>query len=229
MKVKQKIKGAVSGVFNTLSGKNGKGCLSAVWDFDLMKKLISLVLALVFFAATQAQAADQYIYDPLHTQIFFSESHGGFSNSKGRFLKFSGGFTFDQAKPEATQANITIDVNSLDMASADWEKHMKSADFFNVQKFPMMAFKSTKVVKTGDKTADLTGDFTLLGVTKPVTLHVVLNKVGIFPMNNDYKTGFSLTGTLKRSDFGMKGFIPMIGDDVALDIQVEGVRQDFSK
>ena len=195
-----------------------------------MKKIISLLLALFLMLPAAARAAqDRYIYDPVHTQIMFSISHLGFSHSHGKFNKFAGGFVFDQEKPETSAANIAIDTNSLDMDSAAWEEHLKGPDFFNVQKFPSMAFKSTKVVKTGDKTADVTGDFTLLGVTKPVTLHVIFNKADVFPMNKDYKAGFSITGTLKRSDFGMSSFLPMVGDDVSLIIEVEGIRQDFDK
>lgn len=193
-----------------------------------MKNIITLAFATLLFSSTQARAApEKYIYDPLHTQILFSVNHLGYSNSTGKFNKFSGGFTFDQEKPETSQAEITIDVNSIDMDSDAWEKHLKSPDFFNTEKFPTITFKSTKVVKTGEKTADMTGDMTLLGVTKPVTLNVTFNKAATFPMNKNYVAGFSLSGKLKRSDFGMTGSLPMVGDDVTLSIQVEGIRQDF--
>jgi polyisoprenoid-binding protein YceI len=194
-----------------------------------MRKLFSLAFVLALFLPTAAKAAaDKYVYDPVHTQIMFSVSHLGFSFPHGKFNKFSGGFTFDQENPEAAQADITIDTDSLDMDSADWEKHLKSPDFFNVEKFPAMRFKSTKVVKTGEKTADVTGDFTLLGVTKPVTLHVAFNKAGVHAFNKNHIAGFSLSGTLKRSDFGMTYALPLVGDDVNLIIQVEGIRQDFT-
>jgi polyisoprenoid-binding protein YceI len=195
-----------------------------------MRKLFFIVFILsVFIPATARAAADKYIYDPAHTQIMFSISHLGFSFPHGRFNKFSGSFTFDQENPEVSQAEITIDVDGLDMASAEWDKHLKSPDFFNAEKFPTMTFKSTKVVKTGDKTSDLTGDFTLLGVTRPVTLQVTFNKADTFPMNKNYVAGFSLSGALKRSDFNMTHALPMVGDDVSLIIQVEGIRQDFEK
>ncbi len=195
-----------------------------------MKKLISLASALVFFAATQAQAAaDKYTYDTLHTQILFSVNHMGFTYSHGRFNKFDGGFILDEQKPEASSANITIDVNSLDMASAVWNDHVKEK-FLEPAKYPTISFKSTGIKRTGDKTATMTGDLTMHGVTKPVTLNVALNKIGLNPMIKSQKdAGFSITGSLKRSDFGMTAFIPMVGDEIALDIQVDGVRQDFNK
>ena len=194
-----------------------------------MKKLFFIAFILSVFIPAPAQAAaDKYIYDPVHTQIVFSASHLGFSFSQGKFNKFSGGFTFDQEKPETSQAEIIIDAGSLDMDSADWEKHLKSADFFNVEKFPVMNFKSTRVVKTGDKTADVTGDFTLLGVTKPVTLKASFNKAGVHPFKKNYIAGFTLAGTLQRSDFGMTYGLPGISDEVRLAISVEGIRQDFT-
>lgn len=196
-----------------------------------MKKIFSFLFAALVLWSTTAQAADthKFAYDPAHTQVMFSVSHLGYSFSHGRFTKFSGGFAFDEAQPEKSVADMTIETNSLVMDSEAWEKHLKNEDFFNVEKFPTMAFKTTKVVKTGDKTAQVTGDFTLLGVTKPITLEVTLNNSGIHPYSKSYAAGFSATGTIKRSDFGMEYGLPGVGDDVSLNIQVEGIRQDAEK
>ena len=201
-----------------------------------MKKLIARKLiatammftSLAFIAPAHAASADQYQYtlDPVHTQIMFNIDHLGFSQSHGRFTKFSGGFHFDEDAPEKSSVNVTIDTNSIFMNSSEWENHLKNADFFNVTAFPQMTFKSTSVAKTSDRTATVTGDLTLLGVTKPVVLDVIFNKAGIHPYNKNYISGFSVKGSLKRSDFGMNFGLPGIGDDVNLDIEVEGVRQD---
>ena len=192
----------------------------------MMKKLISLAFALVLLAAAPAQASqDKYIFDPVHTQIGFSVSHVGFSNSHGRFGKFSGSFIFDQSSPEASQAKITIFTHSLDMGDDDWSGHVKGPNYLNTEQFPTITFQSTRVSVTGGRSADLTGDLTILGVTKPVTLRVIFNKAGNFPGSEEYKAGFSLTGSLKRSDFGMTAYIPMVGDEITLSIQVEGFRQ----
>jgi polyisoprenoid-binding protein YceI len=193
-----------------------------------MKKFFAFAFVAFLVVSAQAQAAVQkYIYDPVHTQIFFSVDHLGFSHPSGRFTKFSGGFTFDNEKPEASVVEVVIETPSINMNDAAWDKHLKSADFFNVEKFPTMTFKSTKVEKTGEKTGKLTGDLTLLGVTKPVTLDVTYNKSGIHPYSKNYIAGFSATALLKRSDFGMVFALPVVGDDVTLNIQVEGIRQDF--
>jgi polyisoprenoid-binding protein YceI len=196
-----------------------------------MKKLLPLLFAALVFVTASAQAADtpKFTYDPAHTQVMFSVSHLGFSFSHGRFTKFMGGFSFDENQPEQSAADMTIETGSLVMDSAEWEQHLKGADFFNTEKFPTMTFKTTKVEKTGDKTAKVTGDFTLLGVTKPITLDVTFNNAGIHPYSKSYVAGFSATGTIKRSDFGMSYGLPGVGDDVSLNIQVEGTRQDFEK
>lgn len=195
-----------------------------------MKKILSLLLAVAFLSSSPAiAAADKFKFDTAHTQVMFSVSHMGFSFSHGRFLKFDGSFTFDEEKPETSTVEMTIDTTGIDMGLKAWDDHLKGADFFNVEKFPSMTFKTTKVEKTGEKTGKVTGDLTLLGVTKPVTLDVTYNGSGIHPYSKSYVAGFSGVGTLKRSDFGMTYGLPGVGDDVTLKIEVEGVRQDFTE
>jgi polyisoprenoid-binding protein YceI len=192
-----------------------------------MKKLIFPLLALSLLAVSPAQAALQkYNYDTAHTQVHFKISHLGFSFSHGRFLDFTGYFMFDPEKPETSSAEMVINTASIFMGTEAWDKHLKNADFFNVEKFPTMIFKSSKVERTGDKTANLTGDLTILGVTKPVTLAVTFNGAGEHPMSKKAAAGFTATGTLKRSDFGMTYGIPNVGDDVSLMIEVEGTAED---
>jgi polyisoprenoid-binding protein YceI len=189
-----------------------------------MKKLALIAAALALFAAAPAEAAPvKYTYDKLHSQILFSVDHMGFTRSHGRFNKFDGTFMLDEQNPEGSSAEITIDTNSVDMADATWDEHVKEK-FLETAKFPAMSFRSTKIVRTGEKTATMTGDLTLHGVTKPVTLDVVLNQIGPHPMAKERRdAGFTLTGKLKRSDFGMSGAIPLVGDDVALTIEVHGM------
>ncbi len=176
--------------------------------------------------AGKKSAADSYAFDKVHTQIMFSVSHLGFSFSTGSFTAFDGGFTFDEAKPENSSVNVTIDTDSISLHDDKWEEHMKSEDFFNVAVFPTMTFKSTLAEKTGDNTARLTGDLTLLGVTRPVTLDVIFNKAAVHPYSKQYVAGFSATGTLKRSDFGMVYGLPGIGDEVNITLEVEGIRHE---
>jgi polyisoprenoid-binding protein YceI len=180
-----------------------------------MKKLVSLAIASLVFTVATAQAAETYTYDPLHTQVLFSINHMDYTNVHGRFDKFSGSFTLDEQKPENTTANITIDLNSIDLGDNTWNEHTKEK-LLETSKGPTASFKSTSVKRTG--------------VTKPVTLNVTLNKVGTNPMMQSRKdAGFTVTGTIKRSDFGLGAFIPMVGDEVALDIEVDGTHEDTSK
>lgn len=190
-----------------------------------MKKfLTALTLTAALGLSAPAVAADAFTFDIPHTQVMFSVSHLGFSHSHGKFLAFSGGYTFDEAAPEKSTIDVTIDTTSLNMDDAKWDEHLKAADFFNVEKFPTMTFKSTAVEKTGDNIGKVTGDLTLLGVTKPVTLDVTFNKGGVHPYSKKYVTGFSATGTLNRSDFGMTYGLPGVGDEVKIMIEVEGVK-----
>ncbi|TAL26851.1 MAG: polyisoprenoid-binding protein [Alphaproteobacteria bacterium] len=194
-----------------------------------MKRFASLFVAaaLSLSSIAYAKGSEKYIFDPAHTQILFSVNHLGFSYPHGRFNKFSGGFTFDLAHPEKSRVDITVDTNSIDMASEDWNRMMKGDNFFNVKKFPAMTFKSAKIETTGKNTGKVIGDLAILGVTKPVTLDVTYNKSGIHPYNKNYVAGFSATTKINRTDFGMTWGLPGIGEEVTVDIQVEGIRQDF--
>lgn len=177
-------------------------------------------------AAASTASAPRYTFDKAHTQIFFTVNHAGFSNSSGKFLEFDGGFNLDKQKPENSSVDVVIKTASINMDDTPWDDHLKGKDFFNVEKFPEMTFKSTKVELTGEKTANVTGDLTILGVTKPITLAVILNKAEVHPYIGKEAAGFSITGSLKRSDFGMTYGLPAVGDDVQLRIEVEGVVAD---
>ncbi|MGE4313423.1 MAG: YceI family protein [Pseudobdellovibrionaceae bacterium] len=188
--------------------------------------LRTLAVAGLLLAATGTGAAyaesQKYTLEMPHTQVLFAVDHMGFTKSYGQFLKFDGGFTFDESDPEAATIDVTIDTNSLEMDDEKWNEHLKNADFFNVEKFPSMHFVSTKIEKTGERTGIVTGDLTLLGVTKPVTLNVTFNKKGPHPMKELTVAGFSAKGELKRSDFGMGYGIPMVGDTVDIILEVHG-------
>lgn len=181
--------------------------------------------ALVLFPGAARAGLEQYSFDKAHTQIFFTVNHLGFSNSTGSFLEFDGGFAFDRTAPEKSSVNVTIETDSVEMNDEKWNDHLKNEDFFNVGKFSSMTFKSTGIEITGENTANITGELTLLGVTKPVTLATVLNKADKHPFGDKYVAGFSATGSLKRSEFGMNYGLPLVGDDVKIRIEVEGVRE----
>tara|TARA_B100001989_G_scaffold246381_2_gene217215 strand:+ start:779 stop:1402 length:624 start_codon:yes stop_codon:yes gene_type:complete len=198
-----------------------------------MKKLILTIMAILCgataspaFAEDTKTGPEHYEFDTVHTQIIFFVDHVGFSKSEGEFTDFGGHYILDRKNPENSSVEVTIDTASIDMDDEKWDAHMKNEDFFNVEKFPEMTFKSTGVNVTGDNTAEITGDLTLLGVTKPVTLNVTHNKSDKHPFSGKFVSGFSATANLKRSEFGMNYGLPAIGDDVEIRIEVEGIRKE---
>ena len=191
-----------------------------------LKAFATLWLAAFILSPVTAQAAEKYSFDKAHTQILFFADHLGFSKSQGEFHDYDGYFSFDRAAPEKSEIDVTIKTASIDMDMEKWDAHMKNKDFFDVETYPEMHFKSTSVEVTGENQADITGDLTLLGQTHPVTLHVTHNKSGKHPFNGKYVAGFSAHATLDRSLWGMTYGLPMMDKNVELRIEVEGVRAD---
>ncbi len=160
--------------------------------------------------------AGGYDVEPNHTQVVFGVSHFGFTPFHGFFTKSSGSLKLDPAKPDDSSLEVHIATDSVYTPSDKLTGELKSGQWLDAGKFPEAVFKSTKVTKTGADTATVTGDFTLHGVTKPVTLDVTYVNAGPNPLSKKYTTGFEATGTIKRSDFGVKTLVPLIGDEVDL-------------
>lgn len=195
-----------------------------------MRHLI-LFLVLSFVMLTQVNSlamanADRFLFDKAHTQILFFVNHLGFSNSQGEFHDYDGEILFDLSNPAESSVEIVIQTKSIDMDDEKWDDHLKNEDFFNVNLHPEMLFKSTAIELTGENTALISGDLTLLGVTKPVVLDTTFNKAGRHPFNQKFVAGFSAKTTIKRSEWGMNYGLPMIGDDVQVVLEVEAIRQD---
>ncbi len=174
-----------------------------------------------------AVQATTYDIDTAHSQIGFGIRHM-VSKTKGSFNDYTGTINFDAQKPEALSANVTIKTASVNTANEKRDEHLRSADFFNVEKFPEMTFKTTSVKSTGANKFEVTGDLTMLGVTKPVTLQAEMTGTIDDPWGNQ-RVGFTATGKLNRKDYGMvfnmamdKGGV-VLGDDVDLLIEAEGV------
>jgi len=184
-----------------------------------MKKILTTIAALAFL--TSAANAETYKFDQNHTTVNWSANHFGFSNPSGKFTDFEGALVLDEANPTKSSLDVTIKMDSLNTGLPKFDKHLKSADFFNVDKFPTAKFVSTSVVLVGKKTAKVKGELTLLGVTKPVTLDVKLNKLGLNSFTQAKTAGFSATTTIKRSEFGMSYGVPGISDDIKLTIEAE--------
>jgi polyisoprenoid-binding protein YceI len=178
-------------------------------------------------------AAGAYFMDPAHTSVNFRVSHMGLSHYTARFTKVSGNLTFDPANPAAQSVTVTIDPTSVqtnypDPAKLDFDSQIEK-EFLDTAHFPQITFKSTKVEVTGPKTANVTGDLTLHGVTKPVILQATFNG-GYKPNAYDpmgARVGFSAKGTFKRSDFGISFGLPApgttmgVGDNVDVAIETE--------
>ncbi len=191
----------------------------------MRRTLASLsVTAALLAGASTGEAAD-YTIDPTHSHILFTIDHLGFARMVGLFSEFSGNISFDANNVSASKVNVSIKTESLQTQFAPRDMDLKGADWFNVTEFPEMTFVGTEFVKKDDHTGTLTGNLTLHGLTKPVTLNVVVNKVGQNPLDKIDSAGFSARGTFKRSDFGMKTYLGAIGDDVELTIEIEAKKK----
>ena len=160
--------------------------------------------------------AGAYKVEPNHTQIMFGVSHFGFTTYYGAFTDTTGTLDLDPAKPADSKVDVSVKTASVTVQSPKLQDELKGDQWLDAAKFPDVTFKSTKVTKTGAATATVTGDLTLHGVTKPVTLDVTYVNAGPNPLSKAYTAGFEAKGKIKRSDFGVKTYLPVIGDEVEL-------------
>ncbi|HVV96156.1 MAG TPA: YceI family protein [Rhodanobacteraceae bacterium] len=184
-----------------------------------------LIASAFLLASVSASAfATTYTLDPNHTQVQFVWNHFGFSNLTGQFGKVEGKLDFDEADPTKSSVTATISMDSVNSNVKKLDGELAGSDYFDAAKYPTATFKSTHVERgaTPDK-LKVTGDFTLHGVTKPVTLDVDVVKVGEHPMRKAPAAGFTATATIKRSDFGVTKYVPAVGDDVKIHIVTEAI------
>lgn len=187
-----------------------------------MKKAIA-ALALSAAAFT-ASAADTYAIDTNHSFPSFEISHFGYSTFRGRFDKISGSITLDLAKKTGS-ADVTIDAASVSTGVDKLNEHLKSAEFFDAAKYPTIAFKSRDFRFEGDKLTAVSGDLTMHGVTKPVTLRVKSFQCMEHPLKKVPACGADASATVKRSEFGVSTYSPNVGEEVTLNIQVEAQKK----
>lgn len=169
--------------------------------------------------------AGAYAVEPEHTEVLFAVSHFGFSTYYGRFAHASGSLVFDPATPANSTLEISVPAATVSTTSDKLDDILKSTGWFEVAQFPAMVFKSTKVTVIGADRGIVTGDLTLRGVSRPLTLEVRFDGAGTDPADSKYTIGFDATGTLKRSDFGISTFTPYIGDEVRLILSGAFVKQ----
>ncbi len=188
-----------------------------------MKKL-TLALAAALSIST-AQAAD-YVIDSkgAHASINFKIQHLGYSWLTGRFNDFKGTFSYDENTPSQATISVTIDTDSIDSNHAERDKHLKSGDFLAVDEFPQAKFVSTKIVDKGNGKLNVMGDFTLHGVTKPITIDAKKVGEGEDPWGG-YRAGFMGTTTIALKDFGIDYELGPASQTFELELHVEGVKQ----
>lgn len=184
-------------------------------------------LATSAVAQTSNPAAVQpgaYAIESSHTRVLFAIDHMGTSTWYGDFTQVSGTLKLDPKSPAASQLEISVPVGTISTTNAILDKELKAADWFDAAKYPTMTFRSTKVTPTGPNTATVTGDLTFHGVTKPVVLNVKFKGAGVNPLTKAYTVGFDATGKIKRSDFGVAKYVPLLGDEVDLILSAPFVR-----
>ncbi|MEO8144593.1 MAG: YceI family protein [Betaproteobacteria bacterium] len=194
-----------------------------------MKKHLFGALVVAMPLAAMA-APENYTLDPYHTYSYFEIDHLGVSTIRGSFNKMGGKFTIDHA---AKSASVDLAVETASVTTGDVERgsrprtrdeHLRTADFFNVAEFPRLTYKSTGVKFAGDNPAEITGTLTMMGIAKPVTLKIERWVCKDHPVSKKSMCGGNASGTLKRSDFGMKYGIPAIGDELKLYFGFEAYR-----
>ncbi|MGE7593971.1 YceI family protein [Peribacillus frigoritolerans] len=172
----------------------------------------------------------KWIVDPTHSAIEFSVKHMMIAKVKGSFNKFEASILANPSDLTTAEIDFTVDVASIDTRNADRDNHLRSADFFDVEKNPTLTFKSTKIVKTDEDEYDVTGNVTLNGVTREETFSITFEGQGKDPWGNE-KAGFSGKGKVKRSDYGLTynaaletGGV-LIGDQITLTIEIEAAKE----
>lgn len=190
-----------------------------------LKNTILSAVLLAFGLVAGGAAAATYDIDASHSSVNFQIRHLAISKVNGNFAQFEGAFVYDEGKPGEWTAEATIYSDSVDTDNDDRDKHLKSPDFFNAEKFPTITFKST-----GMKDGKLDGELTMLGVTKPVEMDLEFNGAVTDPWGN-HRVSFTATGTVNRKDYGMtfnkaldNGGL-MLGEDVKFTIEIEGIQQ----
>ncbi|QDU37703.1 hypothetical protein Mal4_20190 [Maioricimonas rarisocia] len=185
--------------------------------------LAALVIVPTLSGVGQARGAEEYQIDPQHTSVTFKISHLGIAWVHGRFNEVEGNVKLDTDDPSNSTFEVRIPVSSIDTKVKKRDDHLRSADFFDVKKYPELTFKSTKV-RRKEKGLEVTGDVTLHGVTKPLTFDLTGGEKAEFP-DGVHRVGYSTSFVLKRSDFGMTTMLGPVGDEVHAEISFEAIRK----
>ena len=188
-----------------------------------MNRLVALALAASLSSAAYA-APETYVIDTNHTKPRFEYNHMGYSTQLSRFDTTSGTITIDRAARTGS-VDVTIDAKSVDTGYPLFNGHLQGDDFFDTAKYPTITFKSDKVKFDGDKVVAVEGNLTIKGITKPVTLTVTSFMCMPHPMMKKEACGANATAQIKRSEFNMAKYVPLVSDEVTLSIPVESLKQ----
>ncbi len=183
-----------------------------------------LVLGLLAIYSSSAYAAETYKLDPAHTSIVFRVKHLGVAYVYGRFNGPTGTFVFDESSPSKSTIEVQAEAKNVDTALEKRDTDLKSPDFFNAGEHPLVSFKSKSVKKLSENTYEVSGDLTLLGKTRTITVEANATGAGKDPWGG-FRRGFETSFAIKRSDFGMDFMMGGVSDDVNLTVSVEGIRQ----
>ncbi len=194
----------------------------------------AIAASAMMFAAAPALAQDapnpagaesgEYTSDPTHAYITFSYLHQGYSRPFLRWGDWDATLDWNADNPQESEVAVEIDAASIDSGVAKFDDHLKSADFFEVEKFPTITFKSGEIEKTGENTGVMEGVLTVKGEEKPVTLDVTFNRADFDERRKAHKIGFSARGKVSRTELGVGKYAPFVGDEVDLIIEVEFVK-----
>lgn len=186
--------------------------------------LKSLTLATALLLAGNAFAAPvSYKIDPNHTNVVAGWNHFGYSHPVANFNDVDGVIVYDAEKVGRSSVKVTLPLSGLDTGVPDLDEHLRSADFFDAQTYPAITFNSTRTEAVGGNKLRVTGDLTVHGVTRPVVLDVTLNKAGVHPLGKRAAVGFDATTTIRRSDFGVKLYVPNVSDEITIRITTEAM------
>lgn len=170
-----------------------------------------------------------FALDPLHAALIFRINHLGFADYIGRFERFDAQLTGDPARPEAAEITARIDMTSLNIANPDFAAELMGPDWFDAARYPDAVFRSQTVRVTGEQTAEIDGEMTLRGVSQPVTFSARLNGSAFDPLRRADVIGFSASGEISRSAFGINRFIGLLTDTVRIEIEAEFIRAAAEK
>ena len=193
----------------------------------MVRRMLSTTAVFAALAFAQpALAAETYVFDKAHTNIQFSWDHFGFSTTSAEFEEFSGKLQFDPEDRANSSIEVTIDLDSVDSGFDTFNGHLtEKSEWFNTDEYPEATFTSTDIEALGEDRLRVTGDLTLKGVTKEVTLETTINKIGEHPVTNAKTIGFDATTTVSRSAFDMGNYAPSVGYEVTISISSEMQRE----